>query len=167
MDFHFLRALAQKSAGETPHPKMPEDIQERIRALITQHGSALAALTALQQHLEAQRNDEQIDYLENHVPNIDVPIEFNQGTSKSAHERHNHLQRERRAKQREQHSFRNDALQLFGDKDALAPGQWDCGEWTQYVDFVAQKCGSKNDRQSRQTTTHNFICVARTTKFYC
>jgi len=32
---------------------MPEDIQKRMRALIVQHGSALAALTALQQHLEA------------------------------------------------------------------------------------------------------------------
>jgi hypothetical protein len=58
MDFHFLRTPAQKSARETPRPKMPEDIQERTRALIAQHGSALATLTALQQHLEAQRNDE-------------------------------------------------------------------------------------------------------------
>jgi hypothetical protein len=30
-----------------PPPKMPEDIQERMCALIAQHGSALAALTAL------------------------------------------------------------------------------------------------------------------------
>jgi len=45
-----------------------------------------------------------------------------QGTSKSAHERHNRLQRERRAKQHEQPSFCNDALQLFGDGDASAQG---------------------------------------------
>jgi len=32
---------------------MPEDIQERMRAFIMQHGSALAALAALRQHLEA------------------------------------------------------------------------------------------------------------------
>jgi hypothetical protein len=31
-------------------------------------------------------------------------------------------------------------------------------KWTQYVD---------SDRQSRRTTTHNFICVARMAKFYC
>jgi hypothetical protein len=46
-------ALAQKSAGETPCPKMLEDIQERMCALITQHGSVLAALTTFRQHLEA------------------------------------------------------------------------------------------------------------------
>jgi len=40
-------ALAQKSARETPRPKMFEDIQECMRALIAQHGSALAALTVL------------------------------------------------------------------------------------------------------------------------
>jgi len=60
--------------------------------------------------------------LENHVPHIDVPAEFNQGTSESAHERSNRLQRKQRAKQREQPSLRNDALQLFGDEDVLAPG---------------------------------------------
>ncbi len=36
---------------------MPEDIQECMRALIAQHGSALAALAALQQQPEAQQND--------------------------------------------------------------------------------------------------------------
>ncbi len=91
MVFHFLRTPAQKSVGETPRPKMLEDIQERMRALIAQHGSALVALTALRQHLEAQRNDEQTDSLENAFPHIDVPAEFNQGTSESAHERRNHL----------------------------------------------------------------------------
>ncbi len=45
-----------------------------------------------------------------------------QSTSESAHERCNHLQRNRRAKQREQPSLRNDALQLFGDEDASAEG---------------------------------------------
>jgi len=59
---------------------MSEDIQERMCALIAQHGSALAALATLQQHLEAQQNDEQINSLENHVPHIDVPAEFNQDT---------------------------------------------------------------------------------------
>ncbi len=81
----------------------------------------MAALTALRQHLEAQRNDKQTDSLENHVPHIDVPTKFNQGTSKSARERHNRLQRERHVKQREQPSLRCDALQLFGDKDASTP----------------------------------------------
>jgi hypothetical protein len=32
---------------------MPENIQEHMRALIVQHGSALAALVALRQQLEA------------------------------------------------------------------------------------------------------------------
>jgi len=32
---------------------MPKDIQERMRALITQHGSVLAALVALWQHPKA------------------------------------------------------------------------------------------------------------------
>jgi hypothetical protein len=72
---------------------MPENIQKRMRALIAQRGSALAALTALRQHLEVQQNDKQTDSLENHVPHIDVPIEFNQGMSESAHERRNRLQR--------------------------------------------------------------------------
>jgi hypothetical protein len=33
---------------------MPEDIQEHMRALIAQHDTALVALAAFQQHLEAQ-----------------------------------------------------------------------------------------------------------------
>ncbi len=76
---------------------------------LRKHG-ALAALMALRWHLEAKRNDEQIDSLENLVPHIDVLVKFNQGTSESAHERRNRLQRERCAKQCEQPSFRNDAL---------------------------------------------------------
>jgi hypothetical protein len=43
-----------------------------------------------------------------------------QGTSESTRERRNRLHRQRRAKQREQCSLRNDALQLFGDGDAPA-----------------------------------------------
>jgi hypothetical protein len=118
---------------------MAENIQERMRAFIAQHGSALAALTALQQHLKAQWNDEQIDSLENPVPHINVSAKFNQGTSKSAHERRNRLQRERRVKQHEQPSLRNDALQLFGDEDASALGRWDCGE----MDTICGFCNAK------------------------
>jgi hypothetical protein len=40
-------------------------------------------------------------------------------------------------------------------------------KWTQYVDFATRKCGSKNNRQSRATTTHNFLCVTRMVKFCC
>ncbi len=46
---------------------MLEDIQERMCALIAQHGSALAALMAFEQHLELQQNDEQTDSLVNLV----------------------------------------------------------------------------------------------------
>ncbi len=38
-------------------------------------------------------------------------------------------------------------------------------KWTQSVDSATQKCGSKNDWQSRATTTHNFLYVARMAKF--
>jgi hypothetical protein len=40
-------------------------------------------------------------------------------------------------------------------------------KWTQYVDSATQKCGSKNDWQSRATTTHDFLCVMRMAKFCC
>jgi len=72
-------APAHKSARNPPPlaPKMPEDIQKRMRALIAQHGSALVALTALWQHLKAQRNDKQTDFLENLVSHIDVLAKFN------------------------------------------------------------------------------------------
>jgi hypothetical protein len=70
---------------------MLEDIQERMRALIVQHGSALAALAALRQQLEAQQNDEQTDSLENPIPHINAPTEFNQNTTKSARECRNRL----------------------------------------------------------------------------
>jgi len=112
----------------------------------------LAALATLQQHLEAQQNDEQTNFLENPVPYIDVPAEFNQDTSEFAHERCSHLQRKRHAKQRTkstepsemsqkrsdclcrkrrtiqqvatraQPSLGSDALQLFGDEDASTLG---------------------------------------------
>jgi hypothetical protein len=118
---------------------MLEDIQERMCALIVQHGSALAALTALRQHLEAQRNEEQTDSLENLVPHIYVPAKFNQGTLESARERCNRLKRERHAKQPEQPSLCNDALQLFGNEDASAPGQWDYGE----MDTICGFCSAK------------------------
>jgi hypothetical protein len=57
---------------------MPKDIQERMRALIAQHGSVLAALAALWQQPEAQQNDEKTNFLENLVPRINAPAEFNQ-----------------------------------------------------------------------------------------
>jgi hypothetical protein len=94
---------------------------------------------ALWQHLEAHRNDKQTDSLENLVPHIDVPAEFNQGTSESAHERRNHLQRERHGKQREQPSLHNDTLQLFRNEDALTPGRWDCGEMDTICGFYNAK----------------------------
>jgi hypothetical protein len=122
-----------------------------MRALIAQHGSVLAALTAFRQHLEAQRNEEQIDSLENPIPHIDVPAKFNQGTSEAAHERRNHLQRERRAKQREQPSLRNDALQLFGDEDASALGRWDCGE----MDTICGFCNAKMWIKERLAKSRN------------
>jgi hypothetical protein len=71
-----------------------------MRALIMQHGSALAALATFRQHPEAQQNDEQTNSLENLVPHINVPVEFNQDTSKSACERRNCLHREQYARQR-------------------------------------------------------------------
>jgi hypothetical protein len=97
-------------------------------------------------------------FLENLVPHINVLIEFNKDTSESAREHRNRLQREQCARQHielvgpsktpqerssrmcqewrtvqqatscAQPSFGNDALQLFGDKDASTPTRWDCGE---------------------------------------
>jgi hypothetical protein len=51
-----------------------------------------------------------------------APTEFNQGMSESAHECRNRLQRQWHAKQLEQPSLRNAALQLFRDEDVLAEG---------------------------------------------
>jgi hypothetical protein len=79
---------------------MPENIQERMHALIAQHGSALAALATFWQLQEAQQNDEQTDSLENPIPHINVLVEFNEDTSKSAREHRNHLQREHHVRQR-------------------------------------------------------------------
>jgi hypothetical protein len=77
---------------------MPKDIEEHMRALIAQHGSALAALAALRQQPEAQQNDEQTDFLENPVPRRNASVEFNQDTSKSTCECCNRLHKERCAK---------------------------------------------------------------------
>jgi hypothetical protein len=74
-----------------------------------------------------------------------------QGTSESAHERRNHLQRKRRAKQHEQPSLRNDALQLFGDKDASALGRWDCGE----MDTICGFCNAKMWIKERSAKSNN------------
>ncbi len=89
--------------------------------------------------------------MENHVPHIDVAAEFNQGTSKCTHERRNCLQRERHAKQREQPSLRNDALQLFGDEDALASRRWDCGE----MDTICGFCSTKMWIKERSAKSRN------------
>jgi hypothetical protein len=114
---------------------------------------------ALRQHLEAQQNDEQTHSLENPILRIDVPVEFNQGTLESAHERRNCLQRERRAKQREQPSFRNDTLQLFGDEDASAPGRWDCGEMDTICGFCSAKMGIKErSAKSRNNNSQFSLC---------
>jgi hypothetical protein len=40
---------------------MLKDIQKRMRAVIAQHGSALAALAALWQQPKVHQNDEQTD----------------------------------------------------------------------------------------------------------
>ncbi len=58
---------------------MPEDIQEHMLALITQHDNALTALVALWQQPEAyEKNDEQTDSLKNPVPhNINVVCSCN------------------------------------------------------------------------------------------
>ncbi len=63
---------------------MPKDIQERMCALIVQHGSALVALVALQQQPKVQQNDEQTDSLENLVWHINVPTELNQNLTEYA-----------------------------------------------------------------------------------
>jgi hypothetical protein len=99
------------------------------------------------------------NFLENLVPHIDVPAEFNQGTSKYAHECRNRLQREWQVKQREHPSFRNDALQLFRDEDASAPRRWDCGE----MDIICGFCNAKmwiNERLAKSTNNNPqfFLC---------
>ncbi len=91
--------------------------------------------------------------MENLVPHIDVPTEFNQGTSESAHECRNCLQREQHAKQCERPSLCNDALQLFGDEDASAPGQWDCGEMDTICGFYNAKMWIK-ERLAKSTNNN-------------
>jgi hypothetical protein len=148
MDFHFLQTPAQKSAKETPRPKMLEDIQKRMCTLIAQHGSVLAVLTALRQHLEAQRNDEQTNSLENPVPHIDVLAEFNQGTL----DLHMNVAI----------AYRENGVLSNVNNLIFAMPHYNCLEtkmhqprddgivekWTQYVGSAMRKCGSKNDRQS-------------------
>jgi hypothetical protein len=85
--------------------------------------------------------------------------ESTEGTSESTHERQNRLLRERRAKQREQPSLCNDALQLFGDGDASAPGRWDCGE----MDIICGFCSAKMwiKERSAKSTNNNpqfYLC---------
>jgi len=122
----------------------------------------LVALTALRHHLKAQRNDEQTDPLENHVPHINDLTKFNQGTSESARERHNRLQRERHAKQREQPYLRRDALQLFGDKDASTPGRWDCGKMHTICGFCNAKMWIKErSTKSRKNHPQFFLCCEK------
>jgi len=97
--------------------------------------------------------------LENPVPHIDVPAEFNQGTLESTHERRNRLQRKWRAKQREQPSLRNDALQLFGDKDVSAPRRWDCGEMDTICGFCSAKMWiKKRSAKSRNNNPQFSLC---------
>jgi hypothetical protein len=86
-------------------------------------------------------------------PHIDVLAKFNQGTSKSTDERRNCLQKKQRAKQCEQPSLHNDALQLFGDKDASAPGRWDCGEMDTICGFCSAKMWIK-ERLAKSTNNN-------------
>ncbi len=91
--------------------------------------------------------------MENHVPHIDVPTEFNQGMLESARERHNRLKRERHAKQREQPSLCCDALQLFGNKNVSALGRCDCGE----MDTICGFCNAKmwiKERSAKSRKNH-------------
>jgi len=149
-----------------------------MHALIAQHGNALVGLAALRQHLEAQQNDEQTEALGNPVPHIDVPTEFNQDTSESAHECRNayrengvpgnvqsqpsHLKRYKSeviiyVENGEPYNKQQHVHNLF-----LAITHYNCLEtktcqpqdngivekWTQYVDSATRKCGSKNDWQN-------------------
>jgi hypothetical protein len=97
--------------------------------------------------------------LHNMPPHIDVLVEFNQGTSESIDERHNRLQRKRCVKRREQPSLHNDALQLFGDEDASAPGRWDYGEMDTICGFCSAKMWIK--KRLAKSTDNNpqfFLC---------
>jgi len=84
---------------------------------------------------------------------------FNQGTSEFAHERRNHLQRKRRAKQHEQPSLCNDTLQLFGNEDVSAPGRWDCGEMDTICGFCSAKMWiKKRSAKSRNNNPQLSLC---------
>jgi len=73
--------------------------------------------------------------------------------------RQNRLRREHCAKQCEQPSLRNDTLQLFGNKDASAPGRWDCGEMDTICGFCSAKMWIKE--RSAKSTNNNpqfYLC---------
>ncbi len=63
----------------------------------------------------------------------------------------NCLQRERRAKQCEQPSLRNNTLQLFRDEDVSALRRWDCGE----MDTICGFCSAKMWIKERLAKSRN------------
>ncbi len=87
-----------------------------------------------------------------------------EGTSESAHERRNRLQRERRAKQHEQPSLCNDALQLFGNGDASAPGRWDCGEMDIICGFYSAKMWIKERSANSTNSNPQFLLCCESGK---
>ncbi len=105
--------------------------------------------------------------LHNMPPHIDVPVKFNQGLQ--------NLQMNVAITYKENGVLSNVNSLLFtmthyNCLEMKMRQPWDDGiveKWTQYVDSIARKCGSKNDWQSQQTITHNFLCVVRMAKFCC
>jgi len=176
---------------------MSEDIQERMCALIAQHGSALAALAALQQHLKAQQNDEQIDSLEimfhilmfqqNSIKtrqnlHMNVTVAYRENDvpsnvqSRPSHPKHRKSEIIVYVKNNKPYNKRQHVHNLllsmmhYNYLETKTRQPRDDGiveKWTQYVHSATQKCGSNNDWQSRAITTHNFFCVARMAKFCC
>jgi len=71
----------------------------------------------------------------------------------SAHECRNCIQKKQRAQQREESSFHNDALQLFGDENASALGRWDCGKMDTICGFCSAKMWIKE--RSAKSTNNN------------
>jgi len=134
--------------------------------------------------------------LENLVPHINVPVEFNQDTLESAREHCNCLQRERRARQRielagpfetpqersnclcreqrtvqqiapcAQPSLGNDALQLFGDKDASTLGRWDCGKMDTICGFCNTKMWIKERLAKSSNNNPQFSLCCKNGKVY-
>ncbi len=129
--------------------------------------------------------------MENLIPHINVPAEFNQDTLESTHERHHRLLRKRHARQRikssgpsempqersnclcqerqivqqtvarAQPSLGNDALQLFGDKDASALAQWDYGEMDTIYGFCNAKMWIKERLVKSSNSNPKFFFVLR------